>query len=86
MSLFSISALVFIGGGMFVSVAVFGMGFYMLQRLIGLIVVAMDRRKWINALGGSTATTVRIVGLVLFSAELVSTFLGARWVFYTFVV
>jgi hypothetical protein len=47
-SLNSLSALIFLFGGMFISVIVFGMGFYMLSRLVALTAGALHRRNWIS--------------------------------------
>ena len=84
-SLISLSALIFLGGGMFVSVVVFGMGFYMLLRLVALTTGAMHQRNWINVFGSRATAVTRSLGLILFLAEIACTFLGARWAFHTFV-
>jgi hypothetical protein len=84
-SLISLSALIFLGGGMFVSVAVFGIGFYMLLRLVALTSVAMHRRNWINVYGLRASAVTHALGLIIFLAEIACTVLGARWAFHTFV-
>jgi hypothetical protein len=84
-SLVSLSALIFLGGGMFVSVAVFGMGFYMLLRLVGLTAEAMHRRNWINVYGPLASSVLTRVAWLVFSIEIACTVLGARWAFHTFV-
>jgi hypothetical protein len=58
-SLISVSALIFVDAGMFVSVAVFGMGFYMLLRLVALTTDAIHRRNWINVFGSRTTAVTR---------------------------
>lgn len=84
-SLVSLSALIFLGAGIFVSVAVFGIGFYMLLRLVAVTSVAMHRRKWINVYGPRASAVTHALGLIIFSAEIACTVLGARWAFHTFV-
>ena len=72
-SLISLSALIFLGGGMFVSVAVFGIGFYMLLRLVALTSVAMHRRNWINVYGLRASAVTHALGLIIFLAEIACT-------------
>ena len=84
-SLVSLTAVIFLGAGMFASVAVFGIGFYMLLRLVALTSLAMHRRNWINVYGPRASAVTHALGLIIFLAEIVCTVLGARWAFYTFV-
>jgi hypothetical protein len=85
-SLISLSALIFLGAGMFVSVTVFGIGFYMLLRLVAVTSAAMHQRKWINIYGRRASAVTQTLGLIIFSAEIACTALGARWAFHTFVL
>jgi hypothetical protein len=84
-SLVSLTAVVFLGAGMFVSAAVFGIGFYMLLRLVAVTSIAMHRRKWISVFEPRARRISHTLGLVIFAAEITCTFLGARWTFHTFV-
>ena len=70
---------------MFLSVAVFGMGFYMLLRLVGLTAEAMHRRNWINVYGPVASSVLTRVAWLVFSMEIACTVLGAHWAFHTFV-
>jgi hypothetical protein len=84
-SLISLSALIFLGAGIFVSVTVFGIGFYMLLRLVVVTSEGMHQRKWINIYGRRASAVSQTLGLIVFSAEIACTFLGARWAFHAFV-
>jgi hypothetical protein len=84
-SLISLTALIFLGAGMFVSVIVFGIGFYMLLRLVALTTEAMHRRHWINIYGPRAGAVTHALGLIIFLAEITCTALGARWAFHRFV-
>jgi hypothetical protein len=84
-SLFSFSALVFLGAGMFAAVTVFAIGGYSLLRLVGITTVAMHRWKWVNVYSKRMDIVTRTLGFTIFAAEIACTVLGARWAFHKFV-
>jgi hypothetical protein len=79
-SIFSLSALVFILIGMFFSAAIFGMAFQALQNTLAWIIVnavpheAFRRHRHV----------VGLAGQMLLVAQIVVTFLAARWCFQRF--
>jgi len=79
-SLFSLSALVFIVVGMFLSAAIVGMAFQALQNALAWTIV--------NAVPHEVFRRHRhfvgLAGLVLLLAQIVVTFLAARWCFQLF--
>jgi hypothetical protein len=79
-ALFSVSAVIFIGLGMFASSLFIGGAFYLAGRVV--LKLSMIWRRWPS---GTEVAVLRSIGWILFVGEIVGTFSAARWAFYRFI-
>ena len=93
-SLFTWSAVIFIGVGMLASAIVFGSTFYVVTRSISAALIWIgrpfhsrglrSRRRWQLHFAGAPVSFVGLLGWVLFVGQILIVALTGRWAFHAF--